>query len=141
MLLGRLLGFRVGLEEMLVMLDERRERAAMSGPQVGRHMFIGREHRGCRADLGTHVGDGRLAGGADGARAGPDVFDDRIRAAGDGQHAGDGDDHVLGGRPAVELTREVDGDALGIEQLPWQAGYGLHGICAAHTDGTCAEST
>ena len=54
---------------------------AAGGAQVRDHAFVRREHRGRGAELRAHVGDRGLARGADRARAGADVLDDRVGAA------------------------------------------------------------
>ena len=72
-LLGVGLDLRVGLEQMLVLLSASgASAAAAGGAQICRHALVGREDRGRGAELGAHVGDRRLAGGADRARAGAD---------------------------------------------------------------------
>ena len=130
----------VRFEQMLVLLHQRDETFLAGGAQVFRHVLVGREDRGRGAELGAHIGDRRLAGGADRARAGADIFDDRVGRAGDGQLAGDVEDDVLGRRPPAHAAGEVNRDVLRVEHLPGQSGDDLDGIGAAHSDGAGAET-
>ncbi|MBA7715063.1 hypothetical protein ES703_124103 [subsurface metagenome] len=105
------------------------------GAQIGGHALVVRENGGGGPDFGAHVGDGALAGGADGMRAGAEVLHDLAGAALHGQHPGQLQDHVLGGRPAVELAREMDPDKPGPFQFPGHSRHDVHRVGAAHTDG------
>ena len=68
---GRL-DLRVGLAALRDCARPASAMAARPGrPQVARHALVGREHRRGRAELGAHVADRRLAGGAEGAAPGP----------------------------------------------------------------------
>ena len=107
-------------DESLVLQRERPQRASPGGLQVRRHLLVDGEHRRRRAELGAHVRDRRLAGGADRARARADVFHDRVGAAGDRELAGDVEDHVLRRRPAAQLASEVDRDVPQLALLEWR---------------------
>src|ERR1700710_1942202 len=61
------------------------EIAAAGGFEVAGDRLVVGEHRGGGADLGAHVADGGLAGGADGLGAGTEVLDDGAGASGDGE--------------------------------------------------------
>ena len=78
---------------------------AAGGRQVGRDVGVEGEQRGGGADLGPHVADRGLAGGADGVGAGPEVLDDGPGAARHREQFGDLEDHVLGRRPAATAIR------------------------------------
>ena len=75
------------------------------GLQVDRAVVVVGEQRRGGADLGAHVADRGLAGGADRRRAGAEVLDDGAGAAADGQHVGDLEDDVLGRRPVRSSRR------------------------------------
>ena len=57
------------------------EVAAAGGAEVAFHALVVWEHGGGRAELGAHVGDGGLAGAANGGCAGAEVLDDGVCAA------------------------------------------------------------
>ena len=133
-LLGVRFDFGVGLEQVAVLLDDGHQRAAVGRLQVRSHLLVVREERGRGADFRAHVADRRLARGADRARAGADVFDDRVGAAGHGELAGDPQDDVLGRGPARELAGEVDGDAARVEKLPRQPRHRFDRVRAADAD-------
>src|SRR6266540_6899373 len=115
--------------------------APPGGREVLRHALVVREDRGRGAELGAHVGDGRLAGRADRAGARTKVLDDGVGAARDGQLAGQLEDHVFGGGPAAHLTRQVHADELRVEHLPGQARHHLDGVSAAHADGARPQAS
>ncbi len=119
--------------------DRRQKLLPPGRAQVAQHSVVGCPQRGGSAELRSHVGDGRLAGGADGARAGADVLDDGVGGTGDAQHPGHVQDDVLGRGPSAKLPGQVDGDRLGVEQLPRQPGDDLHGIRAADPHRAGAE--
>ena len=80
-LLRTLLDFLVRREQRRVPFGERHQRTTPGRPEIRGHLGVEREHRGRRPELGAHVGDRGLAGGADRARARADVLDDRVRSA------------------------------------------------------------
>ncbi len=71
---------------------------------------------------------------------GPEVLDDLVGAALDGQQPAEISDDVLGGGPAAELAGEVHADQLGIEHFPGQPRHRLAAVRAAHADGDHAEA-
>ena len=70
------------------------------------------EDRGRGAQLGAHVGDGRLACARERASARPEILDDPVRAAARGENARELEDDVFGRGPAIELARETHADDL-----------------------------
>ena len=130
----------VGRDEGGVGVGEVGEVGAIGGAEVALHALVVWEYGGGRAELGAHVGDGGLAGAAYGGCAGAEVLDDGVGAAGDGELAGEAEDHVLGGGPAAHLAGEPDADVAGVQELPGQAGHDLDGIRAADADGAGAEA-
>src|SRR5258706_135370 len=117
-LLGARLDLGVGREQLAVALDQRHQRRPTGGAQVCRHVLVGGEHRGRRAELGAHVRDRRLARGGERARAGPEILDDRVRAAGDAELTGDVEHDVLRGGPATQLAGQVHRDVSRVQHLP-----------------------
>ena len=134
------MALRVGGQEVPVLLGQLGQLAPVGGAQVAGHGVVVREGGRSRAQLGAHVADSTLAGGADAGGAGAEVLDDAVGAAGDGQVAGQVQDDVLGGSPAAQLAGEVDADELGVQDFPGQAGHDLHGVGAAHAHGDGAEA-
>lgn len=61
-------------------------------------------HTGGSTNLGTHVADGSHTGAGDGVNARSIVLNDGASTSLDGEDAGDLQDHVLGARPAFQLT-------------------------------------
>jgi hypothetical protein len=125
---------------MLVLLHQRDETVLAGRPQIPGHVLVGGENRRRGAELGAHIGDRCLAGGADRACTGPDIFDDCVGGAGDGQLPGDIEDDVLGRGPPAHAGGEVNRNVLRVEYLPRQSGDDLDGVGAAHSDGTGAET-
>ena len=72
--------FFVGHEEVVVLVSQLRQLASASSGEVGRHALVVWEHRGGRAQLSTHISDGRLAGGTNRAHAWSKVLDDGCAA-------------------------------------------------------------
>ena len=133
--------FLVGRKQVPVLVGQFRDVAAACRAQVPGHALVVGENRGGRTQFGTHVGDGCLARGADGRGPWPEVFNDGVGATGNGQLAGQVQDHVLGGGPAAHLSGEVHADEAGIQDLPGQPGHNLHGVGATHTDGDGAKAS
>jgi hypothetical protein len=140
-LVGVRLHLRIGSEQRHVSLDDCRELRSTRRAQVHEHVLVRGEHGSGRAQLGAHVRDGGLPGGAQGARTRPDVLDDRVRSAGDPQHTGDVQDDVLRGRPSAELARQTHRDAPRIEQIPWEPRDHLDRVRTADTDRARAQAS
>ena len=127
--------FRVGGQQVAVLLGQVGQPGAAGRPQVSRHPRIVGENRGGGPQFGAHIGDRRLAGGADRGRAGAEVFDDGVGAAGNGQFPGQIQDDVFGRGPAAHFPGKADADKAGVKHFPRQAGHHLHGIGPADADG------
>ncbi len=138
--LGIRLHLGVRSEKVLVALGEGDQPILTGGPQVDAHPLVVGEHGGGGAQLGAHVGNGRLPGGADSPGAGTDVLHDGVGAASHGQLPGHVEDDVLGRGPAAHLAGEVDGDVLRVEDLPGEAGHDLHCVGAADANRTGAQA-
>jgi hypothetical protein len=130
----------VGPQERRVLRGEVGDLLALGRLEVASHRLVVGEQRGGRADLGTHVADGALAGGGDGLGTGAEVLDDRARAALDREDLGDLEDHVLGRAPARQRPGELDADEPGHAQVPGHADHHVHGVRAADADGDHAET-
>jgi hypothetical protein len=140
MALGMCFDLAIGLEQRAAAQCGARDLRAAGRLQIARHPLVGGEDRGRGAELGAHVGDRRLAGRADRARAGTDVLDDRVRGARDRELACDPQDHVLRRRPSAEPPGEDHRDAPRIARLPRQPRDRLHCIRAADADRARAEA-
>src|SRR5262244_2482171 len=71
----------IGREEVAVLVSQLRQLASTSSGEVGRHALVIREYGGGRAQLSAHIGNSRLAGGANRAHAWSKVLDNGIGAA------------------------------------------------------------
>ncbi len=131
---------RIGDQVGAVRLGERGLIGAIGRAQVGGHAVVEVEEGGGGAELGAHVADRALAGGADRLRAGAEVLDDLVGAALHGEEPAEIGDDVLGRGPAAELAGEPHAHELGIEHLPRQPRHRLAAIRAADPDGGHAEA-
>ncbi len=138
--LGINLDLAVGPQAIGDSFGQRSDIVAIGGPQIGCHTLVEGEHRGRRAQLGAHVADRSLAGGADRARAGAKILDDAAGAALDGQNARQLEDHILRRGPAVEFPRQLDADHAWPAQLPRHAYHHIDGVSAANADGDHAQA-
>ena len=121
-------------------LGERGDVGTIRRAEIRRHPAVEREDGRRGAELGAHVADRPLAGGADRLHAGTEVLEDLVGAALHGEQRAQIGDDVLGRRPAADLAGEVDADEHGVQHLPGQAGHGLAAVRAAHADGHHAEA-
>ena len=136
---GVSLDLGVAGEQVGVLVGELGELGAAGRAQVGGGVaVVGEDGRG-RAELGAHVADGRLAGGADGVDAGAEVLDDGVGAAGDGEDARELEDDVLGGGPAAHRAGELHADEARVEHLPREARHHVDRVGAADAGGERAE--
>jgi hypothetical protein len=71
----------VGHEEVVILISQLRQLASASSGEVGRHALVIWEYGGGRAQLSAHIGNSRLAGGANRAHAWSKILDDGIGAA------------------------------------------------------------
>ena len=130
---------RIGGEKIGVLFNDRHQRRAARRLQIARHLFIPREDRRRRAKLRPHIGDGRLAGRADGRRTRADIFDNRVGATGNAKLPRHPQDDVLGRGPAAKFSGQINRDTLWIQQFPRQTGNYLDRVRAADTHGTGAK--
>ena len=114
----RFIHFRVRDQHRLIGFGQLGDVVAFRHPEIVHHLLIEGKHRRGRAEFGTHVGYRALAGCADGSGARPEIFDDFVGAALDGESSADGEDHVLGGRPSIQPAGELDSDELGVQHFP-----------------------
>ena len=129
------LNFRVCFQQMPVLTRLLNQSAPSRRLQVEGHVVVEGEDGPRCAELRAHVCDGGLTGAADGPRAGAEVFNDAVGAAGDGQHAGQVENNVLRRRPALELAGEANADAPRVHDLPRKAGHDVRAVRAANADG------
>ena len=110
------------------------------GGEVAGHGVVVGEDGGRGAHFSTHVADRGLAGGGERGGAFAEELDDAVRGALGAEHAGELEDHVLGGGPALKLAGELDADDLRHLELPFHAHKGVDEVGTAHADGEHAHA-
>ena len=104
----------VGTQVRSKRLGQRSDIAALGGTQIVGHALVEWENRRRGTNFSTHVANGGHARARNGVDAGAKVLDDSTGTALDGQNAGNLQDDVLGRRPSLQLTRQLDANNLNI---------------------------
>ncbi len=137
---GVLFDLRVGAKERGLGVSEACQPGSPGSLQVGGHAPVVGKDRGGGTQLRSHVADGGLAGGRQAFGAGPEVLDDLVGAALDGEHAAQFEDDVLGGGPTRKRAAEADPQDLGQEDLPRYIDHDIDGVGAPDTHRAHAQA-
>ena len=129
-----LLRLRVGLDEGDLLV------AAAGEAQVVEGDVVDREHRGGRAELGTHVADGGAVGERHGRHARAVELDELADHAVLAQHVGDREHDVGRGDAGGDRAGQLEADDLGDEHRDGLAEHGRLGLDAAYAPAEHAEA-
>ena len=139
-LFGRFQHLGIGDQKLAVRFCKLRDVRTIHQVEIGHHLLIKGEDRGRRPKFSPHIRNGAFTSRTDRLRAGTEVFDNLVRAALHGQQPTDVEDHVLGGRPPVQLPRQPDPNQFGVQHFPRQSRHDFPRVSAADADREHAQA-